>query len=214
MCGSYQGHLERELGGNRTTPDHPRRRDLVAFLALTAGVPGCAHGPAPDARRAIRPDDPALSGSLTLAQSRALWGRSDHYSGPQWEYVDYPLEGSNSGRVLLWFQREAPHQLRRVLTVTSDEPGPVPQYQMILNLLPETESRTVEEIPSRRPLRVRDIARVWGPPDASYGSGVEIWVYHLADGRGAEMTVRYRPPGIVDSLRVLNADGIEWELNQ
>lgn len=186
-----------------------RRQAALATLSLLAG---CAHQPI-SRGRPVRPDDPALDGSLTLAQARELWGRSDSYSGPQWEYVDYPLEGAEHGHVLLWFQPEAPHQLRRVLIADLSEFPP--DYRVVLNLLPETESRTVEEIPSRRPLRVRDLAGVWGPPDAQFGSGLEVWSYLLADGRSAEMTVRYGPPGVISTLRVVSADRkIEWELNQ
>jgi len=121
--------------------------------------------------------------------------------------VDYPLEGDPSGRVLLWFEPEPPHRLRRVLVYRVDEEWPRADYQVTLNLIPETETRRVEDVPDHRPLYIRDVARVWGPPDWRSGSGLELWDYGLADGKTATLHMASQLPGVVESLRIRDADG-------
>lgn len=182
--------------------DLSRRQGMFATLGLLAG---CAHRQIRFGQP-INPADPALNGSLTRARADALWGRSDDYTGPQWEYVSYPQDGVQDGRVLLWFQPVRPYQLRRVLVADlSGLPGS--GYRVALNLIPETESRTADQIPTRRPLFIRDVARVWGPVDGRSGSGVVWWHYALADGGHASLGMSYRRAGLVEDLRVVSADG-------
>jgi hypothetical protein len=173
----------------------------VAFAVCTASISACSQvGGVSAAAEGLQVDDTAINPALTKEGALVRWGQPNLH-GPQLEYWAYV---ANDGRqIWLWFDPTPPHSLRRALVLEAN--GPVLLGTPIVDLVPETRRRRLEDLRISRGLRISEVATAWGPPDGEYGSGVTWWVYRLADGGEASILVDSR--GTVGGFNLLRPDG-------
>lgn len=118
--------------------------------------------------------DEILRDNRTLPAVTAFWGEP-RIDGPAAEMKMYYFPSGER----LWLSFTAEGNLARALLLSPDV---VPRVRVVMNELAITRARRLDQLDRTRPLTSRDVAAAWGPPDNLVGSGVDHWVYTLADG--------------------------------
>ena len=158
---------------------------IFAFIPLIlAAAAGAAHGqPAPGAPPCAGPVqaqarscdlDEILAANRTLEQVTAFWGEP-RIDGPGGEMKIYFFPSDER----LWLSFTEGGALTRAILLSEDV---VPRTRVVMNELPITRARRRDQLDLTRPLSAADVNRAWGPPDSLVGSGVDHWVYTMADG--------------------------------
>jgi hypothetical protein len=176
---------------------------LVGLAGLDAAVAqeadrGCAV-PAEAAARSCDLEE-ILDQNRTLEQIAAFWGPA-LVDGPNGEMKLYRFPSNER----LWLSFAADGRLVRAILLSN---AAVPTTRVLLNELPATRSRRRDQLDFAAPLTARDVAAAWGPPDNLVGSGIDHWVYTLADGEtvklvfDGERVVGAGPPGVASRPRL------------
>lgn len=153
---------------------------FAAVLTATGAAASAQREPAPvggcQARERARSCDldEILRDNRTLAAVTAFWGEP-RVDGPAAEMKMYYFPSGER----LWLSFTAEGNLARALLLSSDI---VPRVRVVMNELAITRARRLDQLDLTRPLTSRDVEAVWGPPDNLVGSGVDHWVYGLANG--------------------------------
>jgi hypothetical protein len=160
------------------------RKVLLSPLILAAAASAGAHGQAaPDTlpcAAAVQAEgrscdlDEILAANRTLEQVTAFWGEP-RLDGPAGEMKIYFFPSGER----LWLSFTDEGALARAILLSDDV---VPRTRIVLNELAITRARRRSQLDLTRPLTRADVSRAWGPPDSLVGSGVDHWVYTMADG--------------------------------
>lgn len=105
--------------------------------------------------------------------------------GPAGEMMTYSFGAGDDPQLWLWlsFERRAPRRLTRAVLQRLDRP-----YCMLwattvlLNNLDVTKARRRDQLDMSRRLSAADVYAAWGPPDSEGGSGLQFWLYAMANG--------------------------------
>lgn len=165
---------------------------------MTAGSSNGEEGAPAGGRRdwsARQIGDVRLTADTTAAQVEAVWGRPVA-TGPGGIIAGYALPGGD--RLWLSFEPEAPRRLARALYLRGDV---TPKVEVLFDGLCLAERRRLDQLDFSRPLTVADVNAIWGPPDGVMGSGIEYYLYGLADGTTRRI--------VFDGDRVLGSGGSE-----
>lgn len=157
---------------------------LPSAIPIPCSEPGppAALPPAQELRRYTGID---LTGDTRFDQVVAALGPAQPY-GPAREMITYGFGGGDDAQLWLWLSFEAaePRRLTRAIVQRLDRPYCMMWEPIVLfNALEITKRRRPGQLDFSRRLSVADVAAVWGPPDSEMGSGIQYWVYHMADGR-------------------------------
>lgn len=118
--------------------------------------------------------DEILAANRTLEQVTAFWGEP-RLDGPAGEMKVYFFPS----RERLWLSFTQSGTLARAILLSD---AIVPRTRVVMNELAITRARRRGQLDLTRPLSPADVERAWGPPDSLVGSGVDHWVYTMADG--------------------------------
>jgi hypothetical protein len=119
--------------------------------------------------------DLGLSETSTREDAVRLFGHLQRY-GPAGA-VEVALLPSGE---LLWlsFTTSEPRSLTRAVLMV----GYPQQAHILFDRIARTQTRKAEALDFGRTLTDADVDAAWGPPDSVVGSGIETWLYELADG--------------------------------
>ena len=156
---------------------------LPSTLPIPCSEPGPAAAlpPAQELRRYTGID---LTRDTTFDRVVAALGPAQPY-GPAREMITYGFGSGEDARLWLWLSFEAaePRRLTRAIVQRLDRPHCMRWEPIVLfNALEITKRRRLGQLDFSRRLSVADVAAVWGPPDSEAGSGIQYWVYQMADG--------------------------------
>jgi hypothetical protein len=158
-----------------------RKSVLIPIATAVLAASGAAAGQEPpaagcQAREQARSCDldEILRDNRTFRAVTQYWGEP-RIDGPAAEMKMYYFPSGER----LWLSFTAGGGLARALLLSSDV---VPKVRVVMNELAITRARRLDQLDLARPLTAQDVAAVWGPPDNLVGSGVDHWVYGLANG--------------------------------
>jgi hypothetical protein len=152
-----------------------------AFILMLAAAGAGAHAqpalacasPAQAQARSCDLDE-ILAANRTVEQVAAFWGEP-RIDGPGGEMKIYFFPSDER----LWLSFTEGGVLARAILLSEDV---VPRTRVVMNELAITRARRRDQLDLTRPLTAADVNRAWGPPDSLVGSGVDHWVYTMADG--------------------------------
>lgn len=126
-------------------------------------------------------DDIRLTPETTRDEIVATWGNAVHF-GPALEMESYSLVTGE----YLWLSYDlgTPRRLTRAVLVSMSA---FPETTMLLNRIESTKNRRRGQLDFGEPITANDVYSAWGPPDSVIGSGLEYWVYQLADGEDVRL---------------------------
>jgi hypothetical protein len=161
---------------------------LAQTLPSTVPIPCSEPGPPaalPPAQELRRYTGIDLTREVTFDQIVAAFGPARPY-GPAGEFITYSFGGGGEAQLWLWLSFEAapPRRLTRAIVQRLDRPYCMMWEPIVLfNELEITKRRRPGQLDFSRPLNAADVAAAWGPPDSEAGSGIQYWLYRMADGR-------------------------------
>lgn len=151
---------------------------LVVAAAGSAAAQGQPAPGAPPCAAAVQARscdlDEIIAANRTLEAVTAFWGEP-RLDGPGGEMKVYFFPSSER----LWLSFTDQGALTRAILLSDDV---VPRTRVVMNELALTRARRRDQLDLTRPLTRADVNRAWGPPDSVVGSGVDHWVYAMADG--------------------------------
>lgn len=170
---------------------------LIPLMLAALGAAGSAAAQESQPAPATRVSGPRLGqGSLadlnltpntTLDQVIAAWGEPVSAGpGPAEAIKIYYL----ASRERLWLSFGSDGRLTRAILLRNPGavPGGVPSNAMVpvtrvlVNTLEITRRRSLAQLDFTRALGAAEVDAAWGPPDSVAGSGIEHWLYTMADG--------------------------------
>jgi hypothetical protein len=88
----------------------------------------------------------------------------------------------------LWlsFDTAAPYRLARAVLSGA---GPAGGSRILLDRMAVTRRRTLAQLDFSHAVSVERLAAAWGPPDGVVGSGIDTWLYDMADGRTVSIII-------------------------
>lgn len=137
--------------------------------------------------------DMKLDPNTTHADVAARWGKPRNF-GPGGVIRSYDLD--NDEQLWLTFSSPDAGMLLRAVAVGV---GPAPTPRTLLDVHPLTKKRRCEQLDFKKSLTAAHVNAAWGPPDNVIGSGIDNWIYALANGKSATL--------IYSGDKVINANG-------
>jgi hypothetical protein len=126
-------------------------------------------------------DDIAFTGATRLDQVISAWGEPGR-GGPANEILVFYLETGE--RLWLSFTPSEPKTLTRAILLSNSL---WPATTILFNDLEKTKTRRRDQLDFSRTVTADEVNAAWGPPDNVVGSGIEHWVYSLANGETARL---------------------------
>lgn len=166
------------------------RTKLALLAAILIVVSGCSvEGESAVAANGFSPSiavqKPLMLSALKLSPETtqdmitAAWGEALPF-GPDQAISRYSLD---SGETLwLSFGNISPHKLVRAVLLKDD---PAPREQILLDTLGTTKHRRCDQLVFSGTVTEAQVNAAWGPPDNVAGSGIDNWMYTLANGETA-----------------------------
>jgi hypothetical protein len=120
-----------------------------------------------------------LSPETTQDAVTAAWGEALPF-GPDQAISRYMLDGGET----LWlsFAGAEPRRLVRAVLLKGDQ---ALSEQILFDTLETTKSRRCDQLSFKGTVTEAQVNAAWGPPDNVAGSGIDNWMYKLANGETA-----------------------------
>ncbi len=121
------------------------------------------------------------------------WGKPENF-GPGDSLRLYNLDSNEQ----LWLTFSAPDAgtLTRAVVVGV---GPAPTPKLLMDTHPLTKKRRCDQLDFKKSTSATQVNAAWGPPDNVIGSGIDNWIYQLADGTSVSL--------VFSAGKVVNANG-------
>ncbi len=137
--------------------------------------------------------DLKLDFTTTYADVTSRWGEPRSF-GPGDGIRRYDLDGDE--QLWLTFSEQDSGNLTRAVVIGV---GPAPKPRVLVDAHPLTKARRCDQLDFGKVTAATEVDAAWGPPDNVIGSGVDNWIYKLADGTSASL--------IFSAGKVISASG-------
>jgi hypothetical protein len=137
--------------------------------------------------------DLTLDSETTYNSVVTRWGKPRNF-GPADGIRAYYMDDGDQ----LWLTFSAPDSgtLLRAIVVGV---GPAPVSRVLFDAHPLTNVRRCSQLDFAKLPTAAQVSAAWGPPDNVIGSGIDNWIYRLADGKSATL--------VFAGGQVVNANG-------
>jgi hypothetical protein len=137
--------------------------------------------------------DLKLDDTTTYIDVVSRWGKPRNF-GPGDSIRLYGLDSDE--QLWLTFSAQDSGNLMRAVVVGV---GPAPKPRVLFDAHPQTKKRRCDQLDFKKTTSAAEVNAAWGPPDNVIGSGIDNWIYQLADGTSAAL--------IFSAGKVINANG-------
>ncbi len=139
--------------------------------------------------------DLKLDNTITYDDVISRWGKPRNF-GPGDGIRRYDLDSDEQ----LWLTFSAPDSglLMRAVVVGV---GPAPKQRVLFDVHPLTKKRRCNQLDFKKSVSAAEVNAVWGPPDNVIGSGIDNWIFQLADGTSVAL--------VFSAGKVINANGCD-----
>jgi hypothetical protein len=137
--------------------------------------------------------DLKIDDTTTYDDVVSRWGKPRNF-GPGNVIRRYDLDSDE--QLWLTFSARDSGRLSRAVVVGV---GPAPKSRVLFDVHPLTKLRRCNQLDFKKSTSAAEVDAAWGPPDNVIGSGIDNWIYQLADGTSASL--------IFSADKVINVNG-------
>ncbi len=170
---------------------------LLVGCALGSNLPAANANVSQNGVSAAMPklSDMKLDAATTYDAVVSRWGKPENF-GPGESIRRYRLDSDEQ----LWLTFSSPNggTLTRAVVVGA---GPAPTPRLLVDTHPLTTTRRCDQLDFKKSTSAAEVNAAWGPPDNVIGSGIDNWIYRLANGTSAAL--------VFSAGRVVNATGCD-----